>query len=266
MITLCSVMLNSIKHYEEIFIKSILERTKVVSEVVLAQNDVTEGTLDEAWVERGISFRRIGSKPVDGTKESAAFGCCGDQHGYGLNFAIDRAKNDYVYLCDPDIFFYSAVDELFHSLMTRHSLQAVGCSHHSATEIVQTFFPWHGNIMMRKDSLPGVDWMPEIHSVPGRFLMAGIGHTLREQYPNPNGNFDTSSGLILWANQQNWTWLSFQTTVVHAYNTKFFRSNKPFKNKVPLQKLIYHGVSGSIEKEKWEPFQAAYLASLMEDE
>lgn len=253
MITLCSVVLEKIKHYEKIFLESIVQSTKLVSEVCLCQNDAPRGLYEE-WTEKGIKFRRFGNG------EEATGWTCGDQHGLGLNAAMNRATNEVVYCCDPDIFFMSAADEFFYNLKEKYELNAVGCSHHSATELAQTFFPWHGNVMMSKKDLPENDFLKEEGKLPGRFMMAGLGTSKKEIYPNPNGNFDTSSGLWLWAHQRNWKWLSFQSINVHEYTTKFCRGTFKFTERLPMQKLIHHAVSGSIEVEKWEPYEKAYKA------
>lgn len=252
MITICSVLLENIKNYEEIFVESILKKTKLVSEVIFAVNDASLDFKEE-FVRSGIKFRKFGNN--DNHTKSM---CCGSQHGYGLNNCIDRAENDLVFLCDPDIFFYTAADEFYYKLMDSYDLQAVGCSHHAATELGQRFFPWHGNILMRRSTLPSSYWLEEEIPIKGKFLLAGIGTNYKEIYPNPKGNFDTSSGLWLWAHRQNWRWLAFQTTSVNVYTTKYFRGNVKIKPKFQKENLIYHAVSGAISEEGWPKFIEAY--------
>ncbi len=274
MISICSVTLNTIKHYEKIFLESIIKKTKLVSEVILAQND--SDTVNEEWEERGVKFRRIAANDVVLKNFGKTYG---HQHGLGLNFAINKATNDCVYLCDPDVFFYSAADEFFYNLMQKHSLDAVGCSHHSATELCGTFFPWHGNIMLSKNKLPDTEWLktdlmeagndayigPRIYKnrinmglLKGKFLFPALGYNFRSQYPKPEGNFDTGSALWLYAHEKNWRWLSFQTNCVHVYTKLYYRGNIKLKENFGRDKLIHHAVSGSIEKEKWEPYALAY--------
>lgn len=253
MISLCSVILDLTKQYEEIFYESIIQSTKLVSEVVLIKNDAPDSFYEE-WETRGIKFKKYGNS------EQAAGFSCGDQHGLGLNVAIEKATNETVYLCDPDLFFMSAADEFFYNLKEKYSLNAVGCSHHSATELAGTFFPWHGNIMIDKIYLPSADsdFLKEEIKMPGKYLMAGLGASYKDIYPNPNGNFDTASGLWLWAYENHWKWGSFQSISVHCYTTKYARGNTKFDVPSPAQKLIHHAVSGSIEKEKWEPYYKTY--------
>lgn len=254
MISLCSVVLNLTKQYEEIFYESIVQTTKLISEVVLIKNDAPSNFYEE-WTERGIKFKKYGNS------ELATGFVCGDQHGLGLNIAIEKTTNETVYLCDPDLFFMSAADEFFYNLKEKHGLHAVGCSHHSATELAGTFFPWHGNVMMNKKDLPPIDndFLKEDVKLPGKYLMANAGVSYKKIYPNPDGNFDTASGLWLWAHKNNWKWVSFQSIDAHCYVTKFSRGNVKFDMPHPTQKLIYHAVSGSIEREKWEPYRDAYL-------
>lgn len=272
MISICSVLLNSIKHYEAIFLESILRKTKLVSEVILAQNDQENGY--EEWKERGITFKRIGSKDAAMKNFGKTYG---HEHGLGLNFAIKQATNEIVYLVDPDVYFYSAAEEFFYNLMQKHQLNAIGCSHHSATELSHTFFPWHGNIMLKKSELPDDEWLKDEligmaednyagllrgsmnkSLLKGKFMFPALGYNLREQYPKPDGNFDTGSGLWLYAHQRNWKWLSFQTNCVHVYTKLYYRGNFKLTEKFGRDKLIHHAVSGSIEKEKWEPYYKSY--------
>jgi hypothetical protein len=253
MISVCIVTLDKIKHYEEKFISSLLAKTKLVTEVVLAKND---SPLDyyETWQIKNVQFKKFGN--MDSYTQNSV---CGPQHGYGLNNAIERATNDIVYLCDPDTFFYTDVDKFFYDLMEKHNLQAIGCSHHSATELGQTFFPWHGNIMMRKKDLPPNDWMAEHLEVKGKYLLPGLGTSHKHLYPNPNGNFDTSSGLWLWAHEQKWKWMAFQTTCVNIYNKMYYRcGNIKILERFPKDKLIYHAVSGAISENGWAAYANAY--------
>lgn len=249
MISLCAVTLDKIKHYEQIFIKSILDKTKLISEVVLVNNDLPTDTHEE-WTEKGIKFKRFGNV------EAVAGMACGDQHGIGLDFAITKASNQVVYLCDPDIFFISAADEFFYNLKTKHNLQAIGCSHHSATELCGTFFPWHGNIMFEKKDLPDKTWLEGIIRIS--WLEGGVGSHAKHLFPNPTGNFDTASGMWLWANERNWRWLAFQTQNAHTYTNKYYRGNIKLTEKLKTQDLLHHAVSGSIEIEAWEPFSNTY--------
>lgn len=249
MISLCSVVLDKIKHYEEIFLKSVIDKTKLVSEVILINNSQPIGTY-KTWTERGIQFKEFGNE------ETVERLCCGDQHGIGLNIAIEKASNDVVYLCDPDTFFITAADEFFYDLKIKYNLQAIGCSHHSATELCGTFFPWHGNVMLNKKDLPDKTWLPGL-KVPGCWLEAGAGSHKKELYPNPEGNFDTASALWLLAHERNWRWLAFQTANVHVYTNKFYRGSVKVEKMKP-QELLYHAVSGSIETAKWEPYIESY--------
>lgn len=272
MISICSVVLNSIKHYEEIFLESILRKTKIVSEVILAQNDREHGY--EEWHERGITFKRFGAKDAVMKNFGKTYG---HEHGLGLNFAIARATNETVYLVDPDVFFYSAADEFFYDLMQKYQLNAIGCSHHAATELSHTFFPWHGNIMLKKAELPNNEWLkeelmgmtadnyigpriirPNPEMLKGKFMFPSLGYGFRSEYPKPEGNFDTGSGLWLYAHQRNWKWLSFQTNCVHVYTKMYCRGNFKLTEKFGRDKLIHHAVSGSIEKGKWEPYNKSY--------
>jgi hypothetical protein len=252
MITLCSVLLNTIQSYKDILIESILQKTKLISEVIFANNSIKVGYYKE-WIERNIIFKEYGSQEDLPAKD------CGNQHAFGLHYAIDRTTKEYIYLCDPDIFFYTAAEEFFFDVMKKHNLQAVGASHHSAAQLAGTFFPWHGNIIMKKSDLPDKDFLKDNLLVKGKYLMAGTGSDQAEVFPNPSGNFDTASALWLWAKNKDWKWLSFQTLDSHTYTTQYFRGNVKIYDKFKKQNLFYHAVSGAISKEAWEPFRDTYM-------
>lgn len=258
MISLCSVMIEKLEDkYKDVFLESILRSTKLISEVVIANND-KDTTYFKCWEERGISFKEYGSQENFRQRD------CGSQHGLGLNYAIDKATNEYVYLCDPDIFFYSAAEEFFLNLKFKYDLHAIGGSHHSAAQLAGTYFPWHGNILVCKSDLPPASFLEDELPVKGKYLLAGAGHSHAEIYPNPTGNFDTASSLWLWSKQSNWRWLAFQTLDTHLYTTQYHRGNCKITEKFEKQKLFYHAVSGSIETAAWEPYFKAYKESVEE--
>jgi hypothetical protein len=255
MISLCSVMLDHMQNYREIFIESIIKKTKLISEVVFSNNNKSPGFY-KTWTINNIVFKEYGTAPEKPLVS-------GDEHGLGLNLAIEKATNKHVYLCDPDIFFYSAVDEFFLTLKEKYNLQAIGVSHHSAIVLCQTFFPWHGSILMSKKDLPNDDFLKEELPIKGKYLMAGNGNpkwmSYKEYYPNPEGNWDTSSALYLHAVQNKWKWLAFQTVDAHNYTTQYFRSNIKIQEKFKREKILHHAVSGALQREKiWENFKESY--------
>ena len=73
-----------------------------------------------------------------------------------MHECIDKASQPYIFLCDPDIFFYTAVDEFYYNALQSLQLDIIGASHHSATEIAQGYFPWHGNLLVEKEKLVGL--------------------------------------------------------------------------------------------------------------
>jgi hypothetical protein len=260
MISLCSVMLDHMQNYRKIFIDSIVEKTKLISEVVFSNNSKLPGFYNTWDISRKglpkITFKEYGTLNEDWLIP-------GDAHGLGLNISIENATNDYVYLCDPDIFFYSAVDEFFLNLKEKHNLQIVGVSHHSAIALCQTFFPWHGSMLINKKDLPNEEFLKNELPVKGKYLMAGTGNPkwiiYKDHYPNPEGNWDTSSALYLHAAQNKWKWLAFQTVDAHNYTTQYFRSNVKIQEKFKKERLLHHAVSGAIQREKiWENFKESY--------
>jgi hypothetical protein len=266
MISLCSVMLDHMQEYREIFVNSIISKTKLISEVVFTNNSKSPEYF-HSWIVHRKMFPSIVFKEYGTAPETRL--ASGDEHGLGLNLAIEKTSNEHVYLCDPDIFFYFAIDEFFFNLKEKYNLQAIGVSHHSAIVLCQTFFPWHGSILMSKKDLPNEEFLKNELPIKGKYLMAGNGYdpvlspkwiTYKNLYPNPEGNWDTSSALYLHAVQNKWKWLAFQTVDTHNYTTQYFRSNIKISERFKKEKLLHHAVSGALQREKiWENFKKASI-------
>jgi hypothetical protein len=256
MITLCTVVLDSCERYLPVLVESIVEKTKYISEVLIAKPDGKKDYSRE-WIDRNIRF-------LEFTHSEELF----HSHSLCLHECIDRAKNDFVLLCDPDVFFYSAAEEVFLDLYHKHELGAIGTSHHNSINQAQAFFPYIFNLLLRKSTLPDANWMKGLIKTPpvlllgqkdryetakimdGKWLLPGAIPGYWERFPNHGNNaiFDVSCNLTLWAQDQNWKWLSFQTTDCHTYTTRYFRGNFKIKEKIPFRKLIYHSVGSTNER------------------
>jgi hypothetical protein len=261
MITVCTVVLDSIKKFYEICIESIATRTKMVSEVLLAKVDDPVGT-EKKWNIGNIQFHQFGIKGYERNGPS-------DEHALGLHECIDRAKNDLLLFCDPDVFFYCAIDEFYYNLMNKYDLNIVGVSHCAALRRTYTFYPYLSSLMVRKKDLPNKIWVDENLSpiLNGKFLLPTPIPGVIQHLPNPEGDVDTGLYLSEIGNKLKWNWLSFQTTDVHTYSPLYRRSNIKIKENIGNHKLLYHSTSSTIVEnpEHWELFEKAWLKSKREN-
>ncbi len=239
----------------EIMLDSVLKRSKHIKEVIIAKVDEQEEGLYHEWVRNGITFKKF-ARPVP----SLWYG-----HGLGLNACIDRASQDYIMFCDPDVFFYMPVDEFYLDTMQKYDLNYVGVSHHNAINQAFSFFPYVINSLVKRDTLPDKDWLkgklklrgPMLHRTEllpddpgepadGQYMIPNPIPEFVERFPNksPTSLFDVGCNLWLWNEERKGKWLSFQTTDCHTYNSIFNRGNVKAE-RFPKQKLVYHLGSGS---------------------
>lgn len=265
MITACTVTLDCVKEYYEIYKKSIVQRTKLISEVFVAKVD-SPPSYSKTWEENGIKFCEFGTMGTHRTLQ-------GLEHGLGLHDCIDRATNEYLMFHDPDVFFYMPTDEFYYNLLNKYKLNYIGVSHCSAARFAYTFFPYLSCALVKKKDLPPPDWLKgkiiawEI-KIPfdGKYLirMEDIPEYV-DQFPNPAGDFDTGAYLWLWAHQNNWKWVSFQTVDIHTYTTRYNRGNVKLQEKFGKEKLIYHATSSTTgDVVLLKDFKQAWQTSLEE--
>jgi hypothetical protein len=272
MISLGTVTRKGMEPVLEIFIESILQRTKLIDEVIIV-NASSEGSEEINFEQRNIKFRKVN--------------CNFNTHAEGLHECIDRATNEYLMLSDPDIFFSSAIDELYISLLEQYALNVVGVSHHAANNQSYLYFPCVMNMLVKKSQLPDADFLrghcrarpsilrakpPAIEPaeevldlVEGKYLVTGPIEKYIDVFPNKdiNCHFDVGCNLYLWAVQQKWRWLAFQTLDCHWYRTTYFRSNVKELKVPPKQKLLYHYTSGATRNP--ENFKIAWEADKNND-
>jgi len=262
MITACTVILDDCSDYLPIYLESISTRTKFIDEVLMPKTD-SPPSLDEKWEVNGIKFHKFGIlKTEDRLKQ-------GIEHGLGLHECIHKAKNDLLLFHDPDVFYYKEVDGFFYDLMIENKLDIVGISHCAATKFGYTFFPYLSNLLLDKKKLPDEKWLEDQmidndgETRNGKYLVRStIPKELKNLFPNPTGDFDTGSNLWLWAYQNDWKWLSFQTTDIHNYTTKFYRGNPKLKLKLKNEKLLYHATSCTAgQEENLAEFERAWQES-----
>lgn len=259
MISLATVFVEKTTEYQQVFLRSVLEKTELVSEVMICCVE-RPSDFREEWTERGIRFVKFGPSASYAYKPISYHGPS-MQHGLGIHACIDAASNDYIFCSDPDVFFYSAVDKIYHNTMDKYKLNYIGCGRHSAgNDCCYGYFPYIHNCMVRRSDLPGPNFMageytrrrvekdiiyhpetgPEVF--PGKFLFPMRIEAYDHYFPYPDRAFDTAMYLYVWAKQKDWRWLSFLTSDRFNYTTQYIRTsdNLKIKERLPFHKLIYH--------------------------
>lgn len=283
MISVCAVTVNSLGNFNELFIENIKTQTELVNEVIFVNNTAEDSDHYREWTEGSIVFKEFGPNLV--LREHyhrSPNGICVD-HAVGMHKAISKATNDYVFMSDIDVFFYNKLDRFYYDTMQKYDLNYVGLSHFSALQEAFTFFPNVFSAMVRKSDLPTEEflkdklvikdvyfpqtWIDENSDFcfAGQYLMPGKIKGLSQEYPNPDGHYETGAPLYLWAKEENWKWLAFQTSDVHIYTSKFCRGNIKVPA-MPKEQLLYHATNGSEKPEVLEKFLAALQKFKEQDE
>jgi hypothetical protein len=268
MITLLTVLYEHMTPCEEILLDSVRANMKHIKQVVIACNDKPK---DYFWAELGSpSVIKFGHPIYElyGDMRSVLAEPLEYGHALGMQAALQYADQEYVMFVDPDCFFYPEADEIYLNLMDKHSLNIIGVSHHWATGLGATFFPYIINCMMKRDTLPDENFLKGklfarpgamSHHLPdnledfeklkypmdGKWLIQGPILEYLDRFPNKdNPIFDLSCNLWLWNQDRDGKWLAFQTTNVHEYTTAFYRTNFKLKDKLPKRKILYHLTQG----------------------
>jgi hypothetical protein len=265
MISICTVTLGALHEFTKIFCQSIVEATTRVSEVILVNPEIAK---NETWEERNITFRLISGKSDLFRHDSAPTTVC-SQHAYGLHIGINAATNNHVLISDPDIFFYTKIDNLYLSLMQQHNAQFIGISRPDALAQSIGFFPSIMNLFTKKEHLPNKEFlenfMPKIHfetkedenKITDKYFYPNTLDEYVQLYPNPDGHFETGCSLFAWTKKNNYKWLSFQTPDCNVYYTKYYKSN--FKlNCMPNKKVLFHAWNATKSPERIGLFKEAW--------
>ena len=275
MITLCTVLTPIHNNYLDIFLESLVKNTKTISKILIADtttyrpreffiNLLKENKEQELYnTTKKWKINNIEVERFEAPIHENEFG-----HALGLHACIDKTETEYIFFSDPDLFFYTAVDELYLNLKTKYNLEYIGCSHHSALANAYGFFPYLVSSLVKKKDLPPKDFLKEhlyfkygiiiaeqeqkdIKDVaPGKYLIGGPILEIKDELPNPKKSvlYDTGVNLCLWGIRNNWKWLSFQTLDCHLYTTKYYRTgNLKINERLPYQKLIWHSVREDIK-------------------
>ncbi len=261
MLSICTVVTDSIvKTYLDKFLDSVAAHLKLVREVIVVNCEHGGGLASEYKIRDDIVVKRYNYHIEDRPY----------QHPLGLHYALDNATQDYILFSDPDLYFYTAVDEVYKNLMDKYNLFIVGISHHSSLGMTMKFFPCVQSCLVKRSTLPGPDFLKgklkkrnmlapghlfaddaeereeTFPLLDGKYLVHGPIPGLWDKFPEPNPNFscDTGCNLCLYCNEIGGRWLSFQTLDIHNYTTKIYRNNFKLKDNLGNTKLLYHETNG----------------------
>lgn len=260
MISLCRVCYGAnANNYDDMSIETILKNLKHVSEIITFRDaDSCQPDKEEA----GVKLRNI-TYPADHPMEDSQHGFL--SHAAGLEECVRHATKEYVMFLDNDVIVNSPIDELYLTLLNQHELKFVGVSHHISVNSSVKYFPTVISMLVRKIDLPPDNWLHNKDN--GCCYLYGHHCDDREIFPNPQGFFDTGVFLWLWNEKIKGRWLSFQTTNVHVYTTRYHRSNFKFDGKIPVQSLLWHATGGSDSREPyWKAFAEQYELSKSDNE
>lgn len=248
MISFCVTLLKT--HYQRYFpilLESIVNYCPLVDEIIVCKNE-EEKSYEEKFNYSGKYVKIYGceyNKPIYGYNIQSI------DHALSMHQCIDKTKNDYIFLCDPDIFFYNEIDVFYINLIKKYKLNVVGTPYINANNplnklpSIQGNFPALMNCLVKKSDLPPKNWLNKFLKIAnmeytGKYLIPIINlpKEILQKFPNPEGHIDTSFLLCLWAMESKWNWLSFLPEDGHNYCSKYYRGNVKIKEK-PM-KLFYH--------------------------
>lgn len=265
--------------YLNVFIDSVQRMCRFVSEVIVVKSDETTTGLIREWRAGNIAVKLYGmALPKFNMPECWIEAVCG--HALGMHQAIDLASRKYVWLCDPDTFLLTSLDEFYLKLMDKYNLDCIGVSHFNEAEQSYGDFPCAINYLTERSKLPPPNWLKgqlsvqsamrvsdnpsPVMKMDGKYLLPGPIHGFSQVFTNPEGIFDMGCNLWLWNHQQNGRWLSFQMghyadcfkdnfglkdiAVPANYSAKHFRSNIQISDDMGNTELLYHRTRGARER------------------
>jgi len=252
----------------KILLKSVTGRTTLINDIQITVNEY----FGEPQFAGKISWRgnkvRILSNDVNSTNL---------RHWTALSQSVEHAKNDLVLLCDSDVCLMAGVDTFFYELLGKFNLDIVGVSHYLAVNEAFGFMP---NVIFTllkrsqfedchylRDEVPPWNLTKEqVQSLKFLNFSGACLASKRQYYPNPDGHAETGSNLAAYVNEKKLNWLSFQTTDIHNYTSRFWRSNLKGL-KIEKRPIIYHqsGSAGFVESSRGrnqiDEFKEAFLQS-----
>jgi hypothetical protein len=275
MISICTVVDKVQKPFFKIFAKSIISKSKFVSNVYVAR--VNEIGKEYIEIINNIKFHYFNFTlpfEVPCSKFVMSY-----NHAVGLHKCIDRVKTDYVMLSDCDIFFFKDFDEYYLNAFETNNLNIIGIQMYKIAaqkNFVYSFdsFPGIHNCMMKTNSLPSpqmfkdklffTDSLTNNSSLKdinykiyqNYYLIMGCIEDYIDLYDHKNGHFDTGCNLLIWNELNKGKYLTFRPGW-RIVGTKNWVSNTNIilpKNDITL--MFHQG--GIWESNKFYSFKKSY--------
>jgi hypothetical protein len=265
MISLVTVSIPKTEKYYNYFLKS-LEKNSLISEVIVCKSHIPA-----PYCEEHGKVKVIGSTYSDLQKSSIDMS---QDHALSLHEAIPQAKNELIYICDLDVFFYTDVSKIFHDLMIKYDLDCIGICRNNHTIYSQGYFPSVVSMIVKKSKLPTEEWTDRFNikiknsEFKNKFLAFNTEwRKIKPEFdsimPRPNSHYDTGCLLYLWGLETKWKWMSFITPDLHNYYTLPALSKPNIKEKIEKYKILYHQSVSTIIG-SFEQYEKAYCQSLQE--
>lgn len=270
-------MLDRLRPFLDIFIESLLDKCKLVKEVIIVHVERELEYLEELE-KNGVTIKSIGGNQHFWRVEGPTSYCA--QHAHGLHLGFEKTTQEYIMISDPDIFFHMAVDQYYLSLMQKYQINIIGVSRPTAICHSILYFPSIMNFLMKKTDFPPTSFTNDISplnkmlnmftecEVPSYFHPIAVDLlpiNVKNEFALPEGHYETGCRMFLWIKQEEMRWLGFQTPDCNNYYACFYRNNFHLKEKLPKTKLLYHeSLSAGIQHNKIIPFTKAYKQVLGE--
>lgn len=282
MITLCSVIYGLNNSYLPHFLENISSKTKLINEISLCNLDYDENYCKTYTVD-SINVHEFGLKNTKTIRNKIIWEPIGDNicaigasvaHSFAMLQAIEMASNPFVFMSDPDVLFYTSVDQIYYDLIKKYDLKFVGAAHHVGIDYCCRFFPNVVNMLVEKKNLPPkntfdiqAEDLLSMTRISNRYnylfkdnyLCPGNHRSVIHKYPNPKGHTDTGMLLYAWNEMIQGKWLSFLTPDIHTYSTQFYRTNFNLKSKFPKIKLLHHATHAAFPSDNWIEFWNKFL-------
>ncbi len=275
MISICTVVDKLQKPFLKIFIKSIISKSKLVSNVYIARINQSEREYVETI--NNINFHYFNFTlpfEVPCSKFTMSY-----NHAVGLHECINKVKTEYVMLSDCDIFFFKGFDEYYLNAFENNNLNIIGIQMYKIAakkDFIYScnLFPAIHNCMMKTKSLPSPQMFKNKlfftdsltndsslkgvkYRIPGNYyLVMGCIEEYVHLYQNKNGHFDTACNLFIWNELNKGKYLTF-CPGWRMVNTRNWTSNCDIGLPKDDCTLMFHQ-GGIWESNKFKSFKNSY--------
>lgn len=282
MISLIYVATSQSEVISKALVDSILKRTFLIDEIICV---LVDKTTTERYAKNGIEIIKlgIGDKighhtghqrpwPIRASEMGA-----GLQHPFGLHCGLEIAKNEKVFFCDSDVFFYTNIESIFLKYLN-DGFQFVGLAHHNQQR-ADGNFPTVISLLTEKKYLPDENYLKENRSIIETFFAPILDDAnrnfefpYRDKFPYGNEEYqaghkkilDTGSMIYPWCQEKNMNWLSFLTRDCKHYNSKHIMASKPYE-RIGTRNLAFHLCGGSFDGKSFGKEFCEYRQNLWQE-